>query len=85
MHALDDAVYLIRLAAGLAYLAHNNVTVQAGVDARISLDSNKAVLFGVVAPVSSLTRDDQSVDLVGLDPYDLVNSAIAPFGKALAA
>lgn len=83
MHALDDAVDLIRLATGLAYLAYNNVTVQTGIDARVSLDSDEAVLFGVVEPVSSLTSDDQSVDLVGLDPYDLVNSTVAPFCEAL--
>lgn len=83
VHALDDAVDLIRLATGLAHLAYNNVAVQTGIDAWVSLDSDKAVLFGVVEPVASLTCDDQPVDLVGLDPYDLVNSAIAPFCEAL--
>jgi hypothetical protein len=83
VHALDDAVDLVGLAAGLADLADDDVAVEAGVDEGLPLDADEAVLLGVVEPVAGLAGDDQPVDLVGLDPDQLVDPPVPPLGEAL--
>lgn len=68
MHTLDYTIYLIRLATGLTHLADNDVAIEAGVDDGGALDTDQAVLLGVVEPVARLASDNKAVDLVSLDP-----------------
>jgi hypothetical protein len=40
--------------------------------------THKAVLLAVVHPVTCSTRSDDSLQLIGLHPNDLINAFIAP-------
>ena len=56
-HALDEPVDLVRLARGLAHLAHDHVAVDLRVDLRVSFDADEAVLLAVVQPVPRSARE----------------------------
>jgi hypothetical protein len=83
-HALDHAVDLIGLAAGLAHLGHDHVAVQVAVEARLALHAHKAVLLGVVQPVPGAAAADDA-HLLGLDPDEFLDPLVAPLAQALPA
>ena len=49
---------------------------------RIPLYSYKTVLLGVIEPMTCPASYDQPMQLIGLDPNQLINAFVPPFGQA---
>lgn len=83
MHPFDEPVDLVGLATCLPHLGYNHIAVNFCIDFGVSFDANQAVLFGMVEPVTSLTGDNESLDLVCFDPHELIDFLITPLIHAL--
>jgi hypothetical protein len=82
---LDHSVDFVRFVAGGAHLGHDHVRIEPPVEIlRIAFHSDEAVLFAVVQPMARPPRADDALQLVGLDPDDLVDALVAPQFEALA-
>lgn len=83
MHSLDHAVYLVWLATCLSHLADYHITVYLLIDIGVSFNTNEAVLFSVIEPMSCFACNYESVDLICFDPDQFIDSPVAPFDEAL--
>ena len=68
-----------------AHLSNDHITVHVAVDVRGAFHADQAVLLGVVEPVAGAARANQALQLVDLDPDQLVHSLVAPDVQALSA
>mmetsp|Transcript_73326 Transcript_73326/g.218871 ORF Transcript_73326/g.218871 Transcript_73326/m.218871 type:complete len:422 (-) Transcript_73326:1081-2346(-) len=83
-HALNEVVDLIWLAGGLTNLTDDDIAVQVPVQFGVPLDTDEAVLLGVVDPVTSSAGANDSLQLVRLHPNDLLYPLVPPDAEAVA-
>lgn len=76
--SIDEPVHFVRFSTRFSDFRNQNIRVNPSVVLRVSLDSNQAVLFRVVQPVSRPAGPDKPLKLVGLDPNKLSHSIITP-------
>jgi hypothetical protein len=60
------------------YLRHHNIALNIAVDGWVAFDTHKAMLLGVVQPVTCATSPNQAMQLVRFDPNQLIHAVIAP-------
>jgi hypothetical protein len=83
---LNDPKNFVRLVAGRTHLGHNHVTVQTPVQlSRIAFQPDQTVLLAVVQLIAGATRPNDALQLIGLDPNQLVHPFVAPQLEAFAA
>ena len=78
VHPLYHIIDLIRLSTSLADLGDYYIAVHIPVDFGVPFDADKTVLLGVVEPVAGPPCPDDPLELVGLYPYNLLDSLVAP-------
>ena len=61
-----------------AHLCDQYIAVQVAIDLRVALDPNQTVLLAVVQPVPCPPRPNPALQLVCLDPNELINPLVAP-------
>ena len=81
--SLDQRVNLIRLSTGLPHFRDKRIAVHVLVTFRVPLDSDQAVLLGMVEPVPGAAGPDDALELVCLDPDQLLHELVAPDVEAL--
>lgn len=75
---IDEPIHLVRLAAGLTYLANKYVAVQSNIESEwASLHPHEAVFFAVIQPVARAARANDALQLISLDPDELVHAVVA--------
>ena len=83
VHPLDQPVNLVRLSTCFPDLGHDHIAVQLCIYLGLAFDAHQAVFFRVVQPVPRLACNDQPLDLVCLDPDQLVDLLIPPLLHAV--
>ena len=66
-----------------SYFAYNDITIDISVEVGIAFDPNKAMLLRMVEPVACSASSNQPLQLIDLDPYQLIHSFVAPNVQAL--
>ena len=80
-----STAHLIWLVACLSDLGHYHVHIDPSVHRQVPLHSHQTVLLAVVEPVACAAGTNETLELVGLDPDQLVHSLVAPESEALPA